>query len=198
MPGDGEGSQGGTTGTRSAPQQAATLRATAGQRAERASEPGTPRGANAGAIPEPDDHERQNALNLSASARTGQSAETRGRSGGGSSQKEARRRRTATVTRRSRRPGFAFAKRVLLLARELPGQDRSPDGLRLEVGHLSSQLIRARVFVRRRSGTEARSYFGVLIQRRQPDELAHQLPHRPVLQRAPPEVLPAPRMPVTS
>ena len=90
---------------------------------------------------------------------------------------------------RSCRPRVAFPKRVLLFARALPGQNRAPDSLRLEVGHQPSQFIRGGVLVRRRPGAEARSHLGVLVQRRQPDEPTHQLPHRPVLQRAPPEGL---------
>ena len=76
----------------------------ASQRAEKSSEPGTPRGANAGTIPEPDDHERQEAPDLSASTRTCRSTETCGRSSGGSSQQEAGRRHTATVTQENGEP----------------------------------------------------------------------------------------------
>ena len=80
--------------------QAATLGATAGQRAEKSSEPGTPCGTHAGTIPESDDHERQEAPNLSASTRSCRSTNTCNRSGGGSGQEEAGRGHTVAVTAR--------------------------------------------------------------------------------------------------
>ena len=90
---------------------------------------------------------------------------------------------------RSRRPGVAFPERVVLVPRELPGQYRSPDGLRLEVGQQSSQSIRAGIPVRRRPGAEARSHLGVLVQRGPLDGPTDQFPHGAFLKRAPPEGL---------